>query len=183
MEFSQPTPDTVGVLIVDAEPAQRRAIAGLISERTQGRFAPRGCAGAEEALAVARGGSRSVLIADLETIGGRALLSEMSAAAPLIATSVNGSLNAAIAAVRGGAIDFLPKPIGARVLLERLDAAVAEWHPPAAQRPVPEPQSAAGANFASFIGRSRAMREVFDQIRRIAASRAPVFVTGDSGTG
>jgi two-component system repressor protein LuxO len=183
MEFSQPSPDTVGVLIVDADPAQRRAIAGLISERTQGRFAPRGCAGAEEALAVARGGSRSVLIADLETIGGRALRSEMSAAAPLIATSVNGSLNAAIAAVRGGAIDFLPKPIGARVLLERLDAAVAEWHPPAAQRPVPEPQSAAGANFAGFIGRSRAMREVFDQIRRIAASRAPVFVTGESGTG
>jgi two-component system repressor protein LuxO len=178
MAFGRSSSKPIGVLIVDADPSQRRSLSGLIAERTQGRFAPHAYATTAEALAAARDNSASIAIADLETIGGPSRLAEMPAMA-LIATSADVSLNNAVAAVKGGAIDFLPKPIGAKALIERLEAALGSTPPHQ-----PEPAGArGGTDFAGFIGRSPGMLELYDQIRRIARSRAPVFITGESGTG
>ena len=184
MAVGQPASQPVDVLIVDADPSQRRALAGCIAERAIGRFATHSCANAAEALAVTRAGGGAIMIADLETIGGTEQFAEFTRnSISLIATSASGSLNAAVAAVRAGAVDFLAKPIGAKALIDRLDAAVAAWGP----APVPTAQSSKPAtpiaDFAGFIGTSPAMRAVYEQIRRIAPSRAPVFVTGESGTG
>ncbi len=178
----------VDVLIVDADPGQRRALSGLITERSKGRFHPHGCASRADALAAARGMPGAIMLVDLETIGGPARIADIAKAAPrLIATSAIGSLNVAVAAVKAGASDFLPKPIGARALVERLEAAVAGWDAAAAAAPQERPRPAADetndAGFAGFVGRSPAMRGVYDQIRRMAPSRAPVFITGESGTG
>ena len=48
----------VDVVIVDADPGQRRALAGLIAERAVGRFPARVCASPAEALAAVGGGRR-----------------------------------------------------------------------------------------------------------------------------
>ena len=204
------SPQPVDVIIVDADASQRRALAGMIAERSLGRFQPHACASETEALASPAGGNGAIVIADLETIGGAAKLSDLAAAErPLIATSVSGSLTTSVAAMRAGATDFLPKPIGAKALLERLEAALAgarfrrtlnpgaelDTSPPVDGRALAAPASTSrpsaqpkghgehNADFAGFIGRSPAMREVYEQIRRMAPSRAPVFVTGESGTG
>jgi len=178
-----PSTGPFGVLIVDADAAERRSLAGLISARAGGRFLPRCCATPAEALAtLARGDA--VVIADIESIGGLGGLAEMAdAARPLIATSASASLKTAISAVKCGAADFLPKPIGARALIERLEAAVAGRlaHTPAAAKPIAA--DIPRTDFAGFIGRSAAMQAVYEQIRRVAPSRAPVFITGESGTG
>jgi two-component system repressor protein LuxO len=177
----------VEVVIVDADPAQRRALTGLIATRAVGRFSPRACETASDAIASARSGSGAITIVDIETVGGTAKLAEMTqASGPVIATSARGSLTAAVAAVRAGAVDFLAKPIGAAQLLEKLEAAAAAWR--AERQGAPAPQPAAeptrpGTDFAAFVGRSPAMREIYEHIRRIAPSRAPVFITGQSGTG
>ncbi|CAN5146453.1 sigma-54 dependent transcriptional regulator [soil metagenome] len=175
----------VGVFIVDADPGQRRALAGLIADRADGRFTATACANPEEALAAFGSRRDAIVIADLATVGGPERIAELvRGELPLIATSANGSLSNAVAAVRGGAIDFLAKPIGAKALIDRLDATVAGWRPTPA--PLPAAASApqpAGTDFAGFIGRSQAMLAVYEQIRRVAASRAPVFITGESGTG
>jgi two-component system, repressor protein LuxO len=82
--------------------------------------------------------------------------------------------------MKSGASDFMAKPIGAKALIERLDAAVAGWAAPASPEPAaPVPRN----DFAGFIGRSAPMVAVYEQIRRMAPSRAPVFLTGESGTG
>jgi two-component system repressor protein LuxO len=187
MAFGQSGPLPVDVLIVDADPSQRRTLAGLIAARSVGRFAPRVCETPGEALSNAREGS--IVLADVETIGGIARLAEFTRPmTPVIATSARGSLNAAVAAVKAGAVDFLAKPIGASQLLERLEAAVSAWQDggglekPTLMKSSPATQPAAGS-FAGFIGASEIMRQVYDQIRRVAPSRAPVFVTGESGTG
>lgn len=177
------------VVIVDSDPGQRRILAGLISDGGPERFQPRSCASSAEAFSSARDLSDSIVLADLDTIGGPAHLSEIMRNAPrVIATSSTGSLNVALAAVKAGAIDFLAKPIGARALIEGLEAAVSNWNvKPADPRPAalrePPPKRPEETDFAGFIGQSPAMREVYDQIRRIAPSRAPVFITGESGTG
>ncbi len=178
-EASQP----VGVLVVDADPGQRRILAGFIADHTDGRFTATPCASGEEALAAAADRHNAILIADLATIGGPVRLSELARGGfPLIATSDSGSLTTAVAAMKAGAVDFLPKPIGARSLIERLDAAVAAWQPSSSKRRAPE-ATVGTTDFAGFVGRSPAMMAVYEQIRRMAPSRAPVFLTGESGTG
>jgi two-component system repressor protein LuxO len=176
-----PADKPIGVVIVDADPVQRRALAGMIAERTNGRFVAEAFGSTEEARS-AGNGDNGIVIADLETIGGPVALPTIGGGTrPLIAVSSNGSLSAAVAAIRGGADDFLAKPIGAKALVERLEAALAV--------PVRKPAGPTLAmpgdttDFAGFIGRSPAMLTIYEQIRRMAPSRAPVFITGESGTG
>ncbi|MCB1497778.1 MAG: sigma-54-dependent Fis family transcriptional regulator [Bauldia sp.] len=135
--------------------------------------------------------SRAIILADIDTIGGPANIAEIAGTTSrLIATSSAGSLNVALAAVKAGAFDFLPKPIGAKALIQGLEAAVSSWNgaPGPTARPQPPPlpavrSSAEPADFAGFVGRSPAMQAVYEQIRRMAPSSAPVFITGESGTG
>jgi len=174
----------VDVVILDGDPAQRRVLSNLIA-RSGERFHVHAFAGRAEALAAAARMPGAIMLVDIETVGDAAGIAEIARAAPhVIAVSSAGSVNVAVAAVRAGATDFLAKPIGARVLIERLEAAVAGWRRPVAAEPAAMPPSPPSApDFAGFIGRSAAMAEVYAQIRRMAGSRAPVFVTGESGTG
>ncbi len=183
--------EPVSVLILDADPVQRRLISSHIEARGDRRYRARACATAGEAAALT--GGPHLLIADLDSLGGADTLGKLAAAGgPVIATSARGSVTTAVAAMRAGAVDYLPKPIGAQALLERLDAALAGWRadtggrpgarPVAGKRLLPTPVSP-GEDFEGFIGRSPAMRAVYDQIERIAPSRAPVFITGESGSG
>ena len=182
MPVVQTTARPVGVFVVDADPGQRRMLAGLIAEQTQGRFAATACASGAEALAAVGAQRNAILLADLATIGGPTGLSDFARdGLRLIATSDGGSLATAIAVMKAGAVDFLPKPIGARALIARLEATMAAW-PDGSQAATPRPE-ATGTAFAGFVGTSPAMNAVYDRIRRMAPSRAPVFITGESGTG
>ena len=186
MALNREAAQPVGVFVVDADPGQRRMLAGLIAERTSGRFTATTCASYDEAIAAAGSRTDAILVADLATIGGPDRVPDFARhGSTLIVTSDSGSLSTAVAAVRAGALDFLPKPVGARALIERLDAAVAGWRPPPSEAAtaVPSAVATAGSDFAGFIGRAPAMHAVYDTIRRMAPSQAPVFITGESGTG
>ena len=107
----------------------------------------------------------------------------------VVATSGAGSVALAVEAMRRGAIDFILKPYTpdafARRLAPRFAEALKRAEAPApahATAPVPD-QPRAASDFASFVGTSHAMRRVYAEIERIAPSRAPVFVTGESGSG
>ncbi|MEQ9689862.1 MAG: sigma-54 dependent transcriptional regulator [Bauldia litoralis] len=189
--------DTIDVYIVDADAAQRRVLAGLIAGSGADRYQAVPCATSEEALAAGCDSSRAIMLAEIDTIGGAGHIARMAGASSrVIATSAAGSLNVAVAAVKAGAFDFLPKPIGAKALLQGLEAAVSSWNgsvetaaaadtPARPSRPSAPSATAASeeADFAGFVGRSPAMHAVYEQIRRMAPSRAPVFITGESGTG
>jgi len=187
MALGQPLAKPVDVFIVDADPTQSRALAGAISDRAIGRFAPRVYDSPAEALGEAGNASSAIVIADLDTIGGAERLGEIAGQGlSLIATSAHGSLKTAVAALKAGAVDFIAKPIGAAALIERLETAVASWPEPSSRRhpggPAKQP-SATASEFSGFIGESAAMQTIYDQIRRMAPSHAPIFITGESGTG
>lgn len=191
MGFGGGSQEPVQVLIVDADPVQRRTVSAHLTERAGLRFAPLAFATKAEAIECLAGGAQSIIVADLETLGGVDELGSLSGnVSSVIAMSARGSVHAAVAAMRAGAVDFLPKPFGPAALVDRLEAAIAQW--PVAKRsepvervvvPVEAAPAPKGSDFESFIGRSAAMAIVYDQIRCIAPSRAPVFVTGESGTG
>ena len=102
----------------------------------------------------------------------------------VVATSGAGSVSLAVEAMRRGAVDFILKPYTPETLARRLaprfaEAAARAPQPAASAAPAPENES----DFAAFVGRSTAMRAVYAEIERVAPSRAPVFVTGESGSG
>jgi DNA-binding NtrC family response regulator len=101
---------------------------------------------------------------------------------PVIVITAFGSLEAAIAAIRAGAYDFVPKPFEPDELLLRVRRAF-ETH--ALREEVRKLRDARGAPvpFESLIGKSPTMERVFALIARIAQSSASVSITGETGTG
>ena len=111
-----------------------------------------------------------------------------------------GSADNAVAALKGGAFDYLSKPVALEQLRNLVHAAVRASREQAARplgRLAPvgaggdaadraeggeagDGDSAAGAR---LIGDSPMMREVRAMIARVARSQAPVVVTGESGSG
>ncbi len=168
--------DTVAVLIVDADPVQRR----VLSDHLGPRFRVRAYGSTDEAGKIP---DREIVVADIASIGGADGMSRLVASGrQIIAMSDSGSITAAVEAMRAGAADFIPKPVGQRRLIERLEAAIADWRQPQKAEQALHPLQPPTA-FEGFVGRSPAMQSVYDQIARMAGSRAPVFVTGESGTG
>ncbi|MFO1184354.1 MAG: sigma-54 dependent transcriptional regulator [Bauldia sp.] len=175
--------EPVSVLIVDQDPAQRRLIADYLRGKSRA-FSPVAFDKAGIELMAARAGGRSIVIADIETVGGASRLGDLSdEGGPVIAVSAKGSVNTAVAAMRAGAADFVAKPFGAQALLERVEAAVAAWAPRRHVASGATPTYRPDTDFEGFVGTAPLMRAVYAQIERLASSRAPVFITGESGTG
>jgi two-component system, NtrC family, response regulator HydG len=95
-------------------------------------------------------------------------------AIPILMISGFGTVDAAVRALHHGADDFLTKPVEPDVLATRV-AELLERRPGAEVVP--------SSTFAGLVGRSAAMQEVFDAIRRVAPTEATVLVTGETGTG
>lgn len=134
-----------------------------------------------------------VLVLDIETIGGDDALSRFAVRCPsavIIAVSAEGSMTRALNAMRAGAHDFLAKPYSLETLTQKvraqLDMQRGRFHssgqrrsPDQAAAPAPE----TGQPLGRFSSQSQAMRQLYATIRRLAPSDAPVFITGEAGTG
>ena len=135
---------------------------------------------AEHLLEAIDTGAPDVLITDVRMPGmsGLALLERLHDAAPdlpVIVITAHSDLENAVAAYKGGAFEYLPKPfdIDEAVELVRKAARVNGYGDDAAK-----PDS-----MASMIGQAPAMQEVFRSIGRLAGSSMTVLITGESGTG
>jgi two-component system response regulator PilR (NtrC family) len=98
---------------------------------------------------------------------------------PIAVITAYGSTENAIAALKAGAFDYLPKPVD----LEQLRALVrsALQQPP--ELPAARGASAGGTAMARLIGEAPSMRQLRSMIARLAHSMAPVAIFGESGSG
>ncbi|WP_434288414.1 sigma-54-dependent transcriptional regulator [Celeribacter sp. SCSIO 80788] len=96
-----------------------------------------------------------------------------------IAVTAFASVDRAVTAMRSGAIDFLVKPLDPEQLL--LTIANAESGRSIGQQD--HDLRGDSTAFDGHIGSSEVMRDVFDTINAVAGAAAPVFITGESGTG
>jgi two-component system response regulator PilR (NtrC family) len=90
---------------------------------------------------------------------------------PVAVITAFGSAENAVAALKAGAFDYLAKPVA----LEQLRALVKQ------ALKVPEKPSVPSSY--QLLGTSQAIMQVRDMIERLAKSQAPVFITGESGSG
>ena len=137
---------------------------------------------AEHLLEAIDEGAPDVLITDIRMPGmsGLALLERLRTTRPelpIIVITAHSDLESAVAAYKGGAFEYLPKPFD-------IDEAVELVHKAARSAGVEKTgtQEAPGA-MASMIGQAPAMQEVFRSIGRLAGSSMTVLITGESGTG
>ena len=101
---------------------------------------------------------------------------------PIILITAFGDLDTAIAAIRAGAHDFLPKPFEVEELALRIRHAAEMRSLRAELRRLREGISKP-VRVGDMIGESAPMQRVFQMIERVAGSDAPVLVSGETGTG
>jgi two-component system, NtrC family, response regulator HydG len=124
-------------------------------------------------------------IVDLDGGDGGAILREIQAIDPrcaVILTSANATVDAAIAALKDGALDYLTKPFE----LDRLRDVLVTVRKQVERRETflrIDADVAKQFEFYGMVGRSPAMQELFDAIRRLAPHLRTVLVTGETGTG
>lgn len=142
-------------------------------------FEASAAATAEAALVCAADTRVDVLVTDvlLPAMSGIDLMTRMRSLHPglsVIVISGQATVDMAVTAMKRGALDFLTKPFspqGLRTLL-RLAAARSPAVGAAVDAPAPP-----------ILGNSVAMREVLDQIDRIAPFSTSVLIAGETGTG
>jgi len=99
----------------------------------------------------------------------------------VVIVSGQGEKQVAMRAVGSGAYDFLNKPVDMdeiRLLLKRC------YHVARLEREYLEVQQQLGGDsFEGMLGTSTRMKGVFDLIRKVSTTDAPVLLLGESGTG
>jgi two-component system response regulator PilR (NtrC family) len=96
---------------------------------------------------------------------------------PVAVITAHGSTETAIEALKSGAFDFVSKPVDLQKLRSLVQSALKLSQP---QTAVPGTDSKA---LGGIIGNSRAIQGLKQQIRKLARSQAPVFISGESGSG
>lgn len=149
----------------------------------QADMAPRSFERAEHLLEAIEHSTPDVLLTDVRMPGmsGIALLGrlrEFSPDLPIIVITAHSDLENAVAAYKGGAFEYLPKPFD-------IDEAVELVHKAARKNGFgADTRASQKANsIPSLIGQAPAMQEVFRSIGRLANSSMTVLITGESGTG
>ncbi|HEY6808815.1 MAG TPA: sigma-54 dependent transcriptional regulator [Gemmatimonadales bacterium] len=172
------------VLVIDDEPGLRQSLGLLLADAGYDVVAERdGRRGLERALAE----PFDLLLCDVRMpeLDGLAFLRayrERGGEGLVIMMSAYGAEDAAIAAMREGAYDYLPKPFRPdEVVLtlrkaeerERLRRTVAGL----------EARLSLDDGAHAVVAESAAMRAALDVVTRVAAHRTTVLITGESGTG
>lgn len=101
---------------------------------------------------------------------------------PVIIITAHGDVAEAVTAMQYGALEFITKPLDIEHLLKLTRNALDIRELTIKNQELREAVEAQ-QRFSSIIGKSPAMRKIFDLIRKVAPTKASVLITGESGSG
>src|SRR3954465_5129239 len=170
------------LLLVDDEPANLDSLERIFAREGYRTLRAENAASALDLL---RSEPVDVVLTDLMMPGmsGQELLRGVRAVAPeaeVVLMTAYGTVEAAVAAMKDGAYDFLTKPLKRHAVLKSVQQALEK------RRLVQENKQLrarlAGAQ-QPIVGQSPSLRATLDIIRQAAPSSATVLLLGESGTG
>jgi DNA-binding NtrC family response regulator len=172
------------VLLVEDERAQREAIAQYLG---RGGYDVTAVASGEEALARLGAGSYAVLLTDLRLPGADGLAvvrraRESDEEMGVLLMTAYASVESAIEALRIGAHDYLLKPLILEEVARKVKGLVEHRALVRENARLRRALQQTGGQ-PDLVALSPAMIAVAEWVRRAAASRATVLVTGETGTG
>lgn len=92
---------------------------------------------------------------------------------PVAVITAHGSVDTAIESMKAGAFDFISKPVDLAVLRKLVNTAIQSSQLPAERLP----------SDTLIIGKSPAIQELIRSIQKLSRSQAPVYISGESGSG
>ena len=173
------------ILVIEDDSAIRTSLSFMLKRL---KYDVQAVSTPKEAIAVVRSVAPELILMDmnfsLTTSGdeGITLLKQVKIFqpdTPVILMTAWGSIQLAVKGMQAGAFDFITKPWNNAALIQRIETAL-ELN----GRKKEEPQKDADEFDQSHInGKSKALMEVLNTIKRISRTNASVLVTGESGTG
>ncbi len=164
------------VLIIDDEPDIRELL-----EITLNRMDIQTCSAEniESAKELLQQNSFDLCLTDMKLPDGNGLdlvdtIQAMSDPIPVAVITAHGNIDTAILAMKKGAFDFVSKPIDLSVLRHLVSSALKL----SASLSKRERRTR-----HTLLGESSAMREIRSKIEKVARSQAPVYISGESGSG
>ncbi len=175
------------ILIVDDDPVQRRLLQAAVTKFGHEAILADGGEAALKALEGSRGRDVALVILDLvmPDVDGIEVLRRMrdrGVFLPVIVQTAQGGIDTVVAAMRGGAFDFVVKPASP----ERLQAAISNALKVEALGGEAKRARQTGGGtltFKDLITGSSAMDRVLRLGQKAAASNIPILIEGESGVG
>ena len=162
------------VLIIDDEADLRELLVITLGRMKLDATAVGTVAEGKEALA---GGHYDLCLTDMNLPDGNGLelvehIAVNKPALPVAVITAYGSMETATDAMKAGAFDFIAKPVELERLRQLIDdgLGIGETDPANSRR-------------EGLIGQSESMRQLREQIGKLARSQAPLYIRGESGTG
>ncbi len=109
-------------------------------------------------------------------------IKKISPAVPVIMMTAYGSINSAVEALKSGADDYLTKPLDMDELLLKVKKSL-RYRQLEEENLLNRERLGMRFDFSNIIGKSPAMKELFETLTMVAPSDATVLLLGESGTG
>lgn len=172
------------LLLVEDESALRQAVAEQLADRN---FLVEQAESGEEAVAKLADFAFDIIVTDLRLPGmdGAAVIEAALQRYPDIVAIVvtgYGTVKAAVEAIKRGAWDFVSKPFQIDELLHVLDSAL-EQRRLKSENAYLRAQLDERYRFEGLIGRSPAMKRLFQLLEMITVTNSTILITGETGTG
>jgi len=174
-------PSTELILVIDDDDGVRKTTVGLLQARGHPTLA---APSVREALRLFAERRPAVVLLDLKLPDGAGIdvlkeLQRQSPGTPVVVVSGFGSVGEAVEAMRVGATDFIEKPVTRERLFALLDRVLRP------RLPGGETDLDRASNGAPYgmVGRSEAMRRIYQLIEMAAPTKCRVLIAGESGTG
>ena len=174
------------ILVIDDDSAIRTSLSFMLK---RAKYDVQAVSSPKEAMAIVRSVSPELILMDmnfsLTTSGdeGITLLKQVKIfrpESPVILMTAWGSIDLAVKGMQAGAFDFITKPWNNAALMLRIETALQLNNK---QKIEEEKKEGDDFDRSHIIGKSKALMDVLETIKRICRTNASVLITGESGTG
>jgi two-component system NtrC family response regulator len=172
------------ILIVDDEKNYLLVLSAVLEEEG---YEVLTALGGMEALEIQKSSDVDLVLTDMKMPGmdGIELLERIKAYdpdLPVIMMTAHGTVDKAVEAMQKGAYSYILKPFDNERLILYVKKAISVYQVVKENRRLRNAVESQ-YQFGKIIGKSKAMRDVFETIQKVAPSNATVLIEGESGTG